>query len=146
MPDSLTLLLVEDDPAHARLFERTLRRRGIRNPVIHVGDGESALALLFADADHSDTGRSEQRLVILDLNMPGANGYHVLERLKADDRTRNTPVIILTTTREVQEVGRCRDLGCETVLFKPLDYRKLVAATQQLGLALDGAIGITSEG
>lgn len=142
MPDSLKLLLVEDDPAHARLFERTLRRRGIRNPIVHMGDGASALALLFAEADRADVGRMERLLIVLDLNMPGENGYEVLERLKADDRTCNIPVIVLTTTRDVLEVGRCRELGCDAVLIKPLDYHKFLGATQRLGLVLDEASGI----
>ena len=144
MPEHLKLVLVDDDPAHARLFERTLHRAGIRNRIVHVLDGATALELLFAIAGSTDSGAPEPLLIVLDINMPGVDGYQVLRRIKTDDNTRHIPVIVLTTTQEQQEVTRCRALGCDAVLFKPLDLSKFLQATEQLNLTLERADDVTS--
>ena len=164
----VTILLVEDDPGHARLIEKNLRRSNITNDVVIVTDGQQALDYLFGQ-DSSNSGPSAEftpsrderlrtgpsiplrtgpsgrcggderpspLLVLLDLNLPVLDGYQVLQRLKADERTRRIPVVILTTTDDAREVARCYELGCSIYVTKPVDYSQFSEAIRKLGLFL----------
>ena len=130
MPDipKVTILLVEDDPGHARLIEKNLRRANITNDIVHVTDGQQAIDYLFSN------GRPRSLLVLLDLNLPALDGYQVLERMKKDERTKRIPVIILTTTDDSREVARCYELGCNVYVTKPVDYEQFSEAIRKLGL------------
>ena len=131
--DNVTILLVEDDPGHARLIEKNLRRANIRNEIVMLGDGQQALDYLC------DGGRISSEvplLVLLDLNLPVLDGYQVLARMKADERMRHIPVIVLTTTDDAREVSRCYELGCNVYVTKPVDYEQFSEAIRQLGLFL----------
>jgi CheY-like chemotaxis protein len=128
--EEVTILLVEDDPGHARLIEKNLRRSNITNEIITVSDGQQALDSL------SGSECPAPLLMLLDLNLPVLDGYQVLERMKADERTRRIPVVILTTTDDRREVSRCYDLGCSVYVTKPVDYQQFVEAICKLGLFL----------
>jgi len=130
MPDipEVTILLVEDDPGHARLIEKNLRRANLTNEIVHVTDGQQAVDYLFSN------GRPPSLLVLLDLNLPVLDGYQVLERMKNDERTKRIPVIILTTTDDTREVARCYELGCNVYVTKPVDYEQFSDAIRKLGL------------
>jgi CheY-like chemotaxis protein len=130
--NEVTILLIEDDPGHARLIEKNLRRANITNEIKIINDGQQALDYLFGDFPGS-LG-SVPLLVLLDLNLPGVDGYQVLERLKADERTKNVPVIILTTMDDAREVSRCYDLGCNVYVTKPVEYEQFAEAIRKLGL------------
>jgi CheY-like chemotaxis protein len=132
----VTILLVEDDPGHARLIEKNLRRSNVANDVTTVGDGQQALDYLFGEGEYAEHQCPSPLLVLLDLNMPVLDGYQVLKRMKADDRTRRIPVIILTTTDDTREVSRCYDLGCSVYITKPVEYGQFCEAIRQLGLFL----------
>ena len=138
MPDmqEVTILLVEDDPGHARLIEKNLRRSSITNDIITVSDGQQALDYLFSEGEYAGCECALPLLVLLDLNMPVLDGYQVLERIKADDRTKRIPVVILTTTDDAREVSRCYDLGCNVYVTKPVDYEQFSEAVRKLGLFL----------
>jgi CheY-like chemotaxis protein len=126
----VTILLVDDDPGHLRLIEKNLRRASLTNPIVKIEDGQAAL-------DYVNNQASQQNLLmLLDLNMPVLNGYQVLERLRADNRTKRIPVIVLTTTNDPREVDRCYDLGCNVYVTKPVDYEQFSVAIQKLGLLL----------
>ena len=135
-PEEVTILLVEDDPGHARLIEKNLRRTRISNTIIHVTDGQKALDFLFGEGDFSDRPKPATLLVLLDLNLPGLSGFQVLQRMKGDPRTRNVPVVILTTTDDQREVERCYELGCSVYITKPVDYERFTEAIWKLGLLL----------
>ena len=128
--EEITILLVEDDPGHARLIEKNLRRSSISNAIVTVGDGQQALDYLFNDDCPTSL------MVLLDLNMPVLDGYQVLERIKADEKTKHIPVIILTTTDDIREVSRCYDLGCNVYMTKPVDYQQFSESIRKLGLFL----------
>jgi CheY-like chemotaxis protein len=128
--EEVTILLVEDDAGHARLIEKNLRRSNITNEIITVSDGQQALDYLSGDK------RPSPLLVLLDLNLPVLDGYQVLERMKAGERTRCIPVVILTTTDDAREVSRCYDLGCNVYLAKPVDYQQFSEAIRRLGFFL----------
>ena len=134
MPDTepVTILLVEDDPGHARLIERNLRRAHMTNEIITLRDGQTAVDYLFGE---------ERRpllplLMLLDLNLPGLSGFQVLERLKAERRTKHIPVICLTTTDNPQDIERCYALGCNVYITKPVAYAQFSESIRQLGLFL----------
>jgi CheY-like chemotaxis protein len=134
--DEVTILLVEDDPGHARLIEKNLRRANVTNKIDRAADGQQAVDYLFCEGEHADRQRSSPLLVLLDLNMPVLDGYQVLERMKADERTKRIPVIILTTTDDAREVVRCYELGCNVYITKPVDYGQFSEAIRKLGLFL----------
>jgi len=131
-----TILLVEDDPGHARLIEKNLRRSNVMNGVIKASNGQQALDYLFSEGQYTGTERASPLLVLLDLNMPVLDGYQVLKRMKADERTKTIPVIILTTTDDTREVSRCYELGCSVYVTKPVDYEQFILAIRNLGLFL----------
>jgi CheY-like chemotaxis protein len=130
MPDipEVTILLVEDDSGHARLIEKNLRRANITNKIVKATDGQQAVDYLFSN------DRALSLLVLLDLNLPVLDGYQVLKRLKADERTKRIPVIILTTTDDTREIARCYELGCNVYVTKPVDYEQFSDAIRKLGL------------
>ncbi len=134
MPGPQTvILLVEDDPGHARLIEKNLRRSSVTCEIVKLTDGQQILDYLFAKGNAAEgTGT----VVILDLNMPGLSGYQVLQRLKAHERTRSIPVVILTTTDDSAEIKRCYDLGCNAYITKPVDYEQFSEMIHRLGLFL----------
>ncbi|HEX4262246.1 MAG TPA: response regulator [Acetobacteraceae bacterium] len=132
----VTILLVEDDPGHARLIEKNVRRAGVSNAIVPFSDGTSLLAHLFGEDGDGRRTALAPILVLLDLNLPDMGGTDILARIKADERLRRTPVIVLTTTDDKQEIQRCYDLGCNVYITKPVDYDAFATAIRQLGLFL----------
>ena len=135
---SPTLLLVEDDPGHARLIERNLQRAHLPYTVVVLRDGQVALDYLLPVREEQGNRHPQPYLVLLDLNLPGCPGVEVLSRLKSDARTKHIPVIILTTTDDRYEIEECYALGCNAYLTKPVAYNQFVEVIQQLGWWLTG--------
>jgi CheY-like chemotaxis protein len=138
MPEnfSVTIVLVEDDPGHARLIERNLRRAHITNDIVVLRDGQEAVEYFFSEGENMAARRNIPVLVLLDLNLPGVDGYQVLAHLKANSRTKRIPVIILTTTDDPRDIKRCYDLGCNVYITKPVEYEQFAQALRKLGLFL----------
>lgn len=134
--DTVTILLVEDDPGHARLIEKNLRRNNISNDICKLDDGKKAVDFLFSEGPYEGQPLPSPLLVLLDLNLPIMSGYQVLERMKNDSRTRRIPVVILTTTDDQREVHKCYDLGCNIYITKPVDYDQFTEAIRKIGLFL----------
>ena len=133
----VTILVVEDDPGHARLIERNLRYSNIANDIIKLTDGQQALDYLFGEGDYEGIEHSSSLLVLLDLNLPVLDGFQVLKRMKSDDRTRHIPVIMVTSSDDTQDVSKCYELGCNVFLTKPLlDDEQFSEAIRKLGLFL----------
>ena len=124
------LIMVEDDEGHASLIQRNLKRAGVDEPIVHLSDGAEAIDYFF----HKEVEGTQKQLVLLDLNLPKVDGYEVLRRLKADERTRSIPVIVLTTTDNPGEVTRCYEMGCNVYMTKPVSYESFSDAIQKLGL------------
>ena len=129
----VTILLIEDDPGHARLIEKNVRRAGVANQITHMLDGTTALEHLFGRGEQT---KADPMLVLLDLNLPDMSGTDILARIKADPVLKRTPVIVLTTTDDRTEIQRCYDLGCNVYITKPVEYEGFASAIRQLGLFL----------
>lgn len=128
----VTIVMVEDDEGHARLIEKNVRRAGVSNEIRHFVDGTSALGHMFQE----EVRANGPLLVLLDLNLPDMSGIDILAKLKADDRLKRAPVIVLTTTDDQREIQRCYDLGCNVYITKPVEYETFAQAIRQLGLFL----------
>ncbi len=131
----MTILLVEDDRAHARLIEFVLRRTGIENPLVWIQSGPEALEYLFAMGRYEGREETPDLLVLLDLNLPGTDGHEVLERMRENDGTRNTPVIVVTSSADPDERLRCEKLGCSDFLEKPPAPHAFAEALERMGYA-----------
>ena len=126
------IIMIEDDPGHARLIEKNIRRAGVNNRIIHFESGTAALRHLF-EPNVRDNG---PLLVLLDLNLPDMSGTDILEKIKHDERLKHAPVVILTTTDDQREIQRCYALGCNVYITKPVEYETFATAIRQLGLFL----------
>jgi CheY-like chemotaxis protein len=130
----VNIVMIEDDEGHARLIERNIRRAGISNNVRHFLDGTSALDYIFNGED--GPAHNGPALVLLDLNLPDMSGTEILARIKASDKLKRTPVVVLTTTDDKVEIQRCYDLGCNVYITKPVNYEAFADAIRKLGLFL----------
>ncbi len=128
----VVVIMIEDDPGHARLIEKNIRRAGVNNEIRHFESGTAALRHVF-DPAVRDNG---PLLVLLDLNLPDMSGTDILEKLKADDKLKRAPVVVLTTTDDQREIQRCYALGCNVYITKPVEYETFSQAIRQLGLFL----------
>ncbi len=129
-PEDVVIVLAEDDPAHARLIEMNLRAV-IANKFVRFSNGQEALDYLRREEQ-----ATQRHLLLLDLSMPVMGGYQLLLRLKADPRTVLIPVIVLTTTNDPGEIGRCYELGCNACIVKSTDYTEFTETIHRLGLFL----------
>ena len=130
-----TILLVEDNPNDEMLTIRALKKNNIMNEVIVARDGVQALDYLFAEGKHEGRDLSNQpQVILLDLKLPKVDGHEVLKRIKADQRTRLLPVVILTTSTEDQDIISSYQLGANSYIRKPVDFDQFIKAVGQLGL------------
>lgn len=129
------ILLVEDNPDDEALTLRALKKSNIMNEVIVARDGVQALDYLFGTGMYEgrDTGVMPE-VVLLDLKLPKIDGLEVLRRIRADERTRRLPVVILTSSDEEQDILKGYDLGANSYTRKPVDFNHFMEAVRQLGL------------
>jgi CheY-like chemotaxis protein len=127
-----SILLVEDDPGHALLIKKNLLRAGIGYEIVVLDDGQKAVDYLLKQGAYAGDGHRQPPLVLLDLNMPVLNGYQVLKIIKNDERTKQIPVVVLTTTDNPHEVARCYELGCNLYVTKPIEYDQFSEMIQRL--------------
>lgn len=132
---SKAILLVEDNPSDAALAMRAFEKNKLLNPVIHVEDGQEALDFLFAEGRYSDRDIEDlPALILLDLKLPLVDGLEVLRRVRENTITRRALVVILTTSKEEQDVATGYDLGVNSYIRKPVDFNQFVEAIKQLGV------------
>lgn len=135
-PKPVAIIMIEDDEGHARLIEKNIRRAGVTNEIISFRDGTTGVNYLLGSDGSGLVAIGRPSLVLLDLNLPDMTGIDILARLKANEHTRRTPVIVLTTTDDAREIQRCYDLGANVYITKPLNYESFANAIRQLGLFL----------
>jgi two-component system, response regulator len=128
------ILLVEDNPNDAELALRALKKHRLANNVIHVPDGAIALDYLFARGEYEGRDIGDRpRLILLDLKLPKVDGLEVLKAVKSDPRTRATPVVVLTTSKEERDLVESYRLGANSYIVKPVEFDKFVDAVKELG-------------
>ena len=131
-----TILLVEDNPDDVFLTLRALKKNKIGNKVFVVGDGVEALDYLFCQHRYADRSPTDlPQLVLLDLRLPKMDGMEVLERIRADKRTRTLPVVILTGSDEEQKLVESYKRGANAFMRKPVDFDQFRAAVPALGMS-----------
>jgi len=130
---SATILLVEDDRGDQELTRRALDEGKIRNDLRIVEDGEEALAYLFRRGKYKDPATSPRPdLLLLDLNLPRVDGREVLEQIRADSKLRRMAVVVLTTSRQEEDILRSYELGCNSFITKPVDVNQFIQVIQAL--------------
>jgi two-component system response regulator len=133
--ESKIILLVEDNPDDAALTLRALKRSHLMNPITVARDGVEALDFLFARGVYSErTSQPLPTLVILDLKLPKLDGLAVLKAIRADERTRFLPVVILTSSKEEQDLISGYTLGANSYVRKPVDFAEFLEAAKVLGI------------
>jgi two-component system response regulator len=129
------ILLVEDNPDDEALTLRALNKNNIANQVIVARDGAEALDYLFGSGVHQGRDVAHQpQLILLDLKLPKIDGLEVLKRLRADDRTKHVPVVVLTSSMEQRDIVACYDDGANSYIRKPVDFEEFLKAVNQLGM------------
>ena len=128
------ILMVEDSPRDAEMTLRTLRKRNLANHVVHVKDGEEALDWLFGRGAHAVRDATHQpKVVLLDLKLPKVDGLAVLRAIRADERTRLLPVVVMTSSQEQRDLIESYKLGVNSYVVKPVDFDAFSAAVAELG-------------
>ena len=129
MHSAVEILLIEDNPDDAGLTIHALKKHNLANNLLHLHDGEEALAYIF-----SNDMTSIPKVILLDLKMPKVDGIEVLRRLKSDEHKKIIPVVVLTSSREDRDVIESYKLGVNAYIVKPVDFEKFVKAISEIGL------------
>jgi two-component system response regulator len=132
---AIEILLVEDNHSDAELTIRALKKNNIANRIIHLEDGVEALDFIFGTGTFLDRDTSiNPKVILLDLKMPRLDGMDVLRKIKSDERTKNIPVVILTSSKEDPDVQKCYELGANSFIVKPVDFDNFVKTVAELGV------------
>jgi len=129
------ILLVEDNPDDVELTLDAFKQARFTNRVNVVRDGAEALDYIFCDGENAGRGgHVRPQIILLDLKLPKVSGLEVLRRVKSDRRTRDIPVVVLTISKDGQDMAECRRLGADNYILKPVDFQRLSRSTPQLNL------------
>jgi two-component system response regulator len=131
---SKPILLIEDNPSDVNLTKRALQKGHVANDLVVVEDGEEALDYLFRNGRYAGREDHLPAVALLDLKLPKVPGLEVLRRIRGDARTRRLPVVILTSSREEQDVAAGYDSGANSYVLKPVDFKQFQQAIEQLGM------------
>ncbi len=129
------IVIVEDDPNDAELIMRVLRKHNLSDKLILLKDGAEALDFLFTQGPYTSQGPSATpKVILLDLKLPKVNGIEVLQRLKSAERTRNIPVVILTSSQEERDLKDAYHLGANSYVSKPISFEEFARVVTELGV------------
>ena len=132
--DSVEILLVEDNLSDAELTIRAMRKKNLANNLIHLKNGAEALDFIFAKGQYANRNPNhEPKLILLDLKMPKVGGLEVLAAVRADEKTKHIPVVILTSSKEDPDIDACYRLGVNSYIVKPVEFDNFVEAVSALG-------------
>ena len=133
--DEVEILLVEDNPTDVELTLRALKKNNLTNKVHVVTDGEQALEFIFATGSYKGRDINHKpRVILLDLKLPKVDGLQVLRKIKSDERTKNIPVVVLTSSKEEKDRIESYRLGVNSYIAKPVDFSRFTEAVSELGL------------
>lgn len=132
---AVDILFVEDNPADVELTLRALKKHNLANNIHIVVDGEEALEFIFATGRYADRDvNTPPKVILLDLKLPKVSGLEVLAKIKADERTKHTPVVVLTSSQETKDLKESYKLGANSFIQKPVDFEKFIVAVSTAGL------------
>lgn len=134
MSNYVEVLLVEDNPNDVELTLHAFKKNNLTNEIKVVRDGAEALDYLFSEGEFKDNGATVMpRVIMLDLKLPKVDGMEVLKQIRADERTRCVPVVILTSSHEESDIMRSYDLGVSSYIVKPVDFDQFTDAVRAMG-------------
>lgn len=132
---SVDILLIEDNPNDVELTMRALKKNNIVNNIQVIMDGAEALDYFFAGGKYSGRDiKLRPKLVILDLKLPKVDGLEILGKIKADEKTKTIPVVVLTTSKEESDIISSYKLGANSFIVKPVDFEKFTTTVKELGM------------
>lgn len=130
-----SILLIEDNPDDAKLTIHAFEKNNITNEIVVINDGIKALDYLFKCGMYSESGTNNlPAVILLDLKLPKLDGHEVLKQIRAHERTKLIPVIILTSSKEEDDLVKCYQNGCNSYVQKPVDFNEFIEAVQSLGI------------
>lgn len=133
--NEIEVLLVEDNETDAELTIRALKRKNLANNLVWVKDGEEALEFIFATGRYSEREIHDfPKLVLLDLRMPKVDGLEVIHKIKGDERTNKIPIVVLTSSKEDEDIVESYNLGVNSYVSKPVEFDEFTDAVSTLGL------------
>jgi CheY-like chemotaxis protein len=133
-PKEIDILLVEDNPSDAELTQRALRKNDLAERLFIVRDGAEAIDFLFCTGEFAHRGiQNRPKVVFLDLKLPKMDGLEVLRRIRADERTKTIPVVVLTSSHEERDVSESYKLGVNSYVVKPVEFDMFYKAVSDLG-------------
>jgi two-component system response regulator len=128
------ILLVEDNPHDAEMTIRTLKKINLANRLIHLKDGAEALDFIFAKGAYADRSINDRpKVILLDIKMPKVDGIEVLRQIKSNPDTKTIPVVIMTSSKEEQDIITSYNLGVNSYVVKPVDFDGFAKAVSELG-------------
>lgn len=128
------ILLVEDDPRDEELTLTTMEKYHVSNDIFVVHDGEEALDYLFRRGRYRDISPGNPSLILLDLNLPKMRGEEVLRQIRADEKLRMIPVVVLTSSREDKDMAEAYRIGINAYVVKPVDFHEFVEVVKNLAI------------
>ena len=132
---SVEILLVEDNPQDLELAQRALRKANLANHIQVARDGVEALEFIFCEGPYANRNiHDTPKVILLDLKLPKVDGLEVLKRIKGDPRTKTIPVVVLTSSKEQNDVVESYDLGVNSYIVKPVNFESFADAVQHLGM------------
>ena len=135
MNEEIQILLVEDSLSDAEMTIDALKKNKLANQLLHVRDGAAALDFIFAEGEHADRQiKQKPKVILLDLKMPKVNGIEVLQKIRADERTKTIPVVVLTSSKEDPDIKKCYELGVNSYVVKPVEFDEFQKAISEVGL------------
>ncbi|HMH21174.1 MAG TPA: response regulator [Puia sp.] len=135
MKQEIDVLIVEDNPSDAEMTTRALKKNNFANRLFHVSDGAEALDFIFGEGEYAGEQIGHTlKLILLDLKMPRVNGIEVLQKIKADARTKKIPVVMLTSSKEDPDIQKCYDLGANGYVVKPVEFSEFHKTITNIGL------------
>ena len=135
MSNGMEILLIEENPEDVEITLRAFQKHHIANRVHVVRDGEEAVECLFSTGRYAEHSPCRNiRLILLDLKLPKVDGLEILQKCKTDPRTRHIPVVVLTSSREEQDLAKSYNYGVNSYVVKPVDFPQFSDAVRQLGL------------
>ncbi len=134
MVDLKRILLVEDSPKDVELTLEALREYNLANEVQVVRDGEEALDYLYRRGQYKGHPSGNPAVILLDLKLPKISGHEVLEQIRADEKLRYIPVVVLTSSREEKDRARSYERGVNAYVVKPVDFHEFINAVKELGI------------